>query len=286
MTRLDAELVRRGMARSRRRAVELVLEGKVRVAGAVAGKPAQVVGPEDPLDVDGADDSVSRGAHKLAGALEDLAALGTPLPVAGARCLDAGASTGGFTQVLLAEGAVHVDAVDVGHGQLDPTIAADPRVTAAEGVNVRELTPAMLAAPPAVVVADLSFISLTLVVAALVDVLAPGGELLLLVKPQFEVGRGRLGADGVVTDDALRARAVLDVVAAAHATGRVEARAVLPSRLPGPSGNREIFLHLVDPGEARHRLDLTGELDRAVAAAVASRPALVRPPHLVPRRTA
>lgn len=286
MTRLDAELVRRGMARSRRRAVELVLEGKVRVAGAVAGKPAQVVGPEDPLDVDGGDDSVSRGAHKLAGALDDLAALGTPLPVAGARCLDAGASTGGFTQVLLTAGAAHVDAVDVGHGQLDPAIAADPRVTAAEGVNVRELTAVMLDAPPAVVVADLSFISLTLVVAALVDVLAPGGELLLLVKPQFEVGRGRLGADGVVTDDALRAQAVLDVVAAAHATGRVEPRAVLPSRLPGPSGNREIFLHLVDPGEQRHRLDLTGELDRAVAAAVAGRPALVRPPHLVPRRTA
>jgi 23S rRNA (cytidine1920-2'-O)/16S rRNA (cytidine1409-2'-O)-methyltransferase len=286
VTRLDAELVRRGMARSRRRAVELVLEGKVRVAGSVADKPALAVDPSDPLDVEGGEDPVSRGAHKLAGALEDLAALGTPLPVLDARCLDAGASTGGFTQVLLEAGAAHVDAVDVGHGQLDPSIAADPRVSAAEGVNVRELRPAMLTAPPSVVVADLSFISLTLVLDALVGVLATGGELLLLVKPQFEVGRERLGPGGVVTDDTLRAEAVLAVAAAAAATGRVEARAVLPSRLPGPSGNRELFLHLVDPAPARHRLDLTGELDRAVSVAVAGRPALVRPPNLVPRRTA
>jgi len=286
VTRLDAELVRRGMARSRRRAVELVLEGKVRVAGAVADKPAQPVAPDDALDVEGGDDPVSRGAHKLSGALEDLRGLGAPLPVHGARCLDAGASTGGFTQVLLEAGAAHVDAVDVGHGQLAEAIAADPRVTAAEGVNVRELTPQMLAGPPTVVVADLSFISLTLVLDALAGVLAPGGQMLLLVKPQFEVGRERLGAGGVVTDDRLRARAVLDVVAAASATGRVEPRAVLPSRLPGPSGNRELFVHLVDPAPARHRLDLTGELARAVDAAVGGRPALVRPPHHVPRRTA
>lgn len=285
MTRLDAELVRRGLARSRRRAAELVAAGHVRVGGRPIAKPAHPVGSDDEVTVDVEHDWVSRGGRKLAGALEDLAALGTPLPIAGARCLDAGASTGGFTQVLLEAGAAHVDAVDVGHDQLAPEVAADPRVTAREGLNVRDLGPGDLDAPPSVVVADLSFISLRLVLDALTAVTAPGGELLVLVKPQFEVGRERVGAEGVVLDDALRAEAVLSVARAVP--DPFEVRALVPSRLPGPAGNREVFCHLVDRAGAHRRVDLTGELEAAVDRAVSGRPALVRPAHRsLPRRLA
>ena len=285
MTRLDAELVRRGLARSRRRAAELVADGHVRVAGRPVAKPAHPVEADDEVTVDVGHDWVSRGGHKLAGALEDLAALGTPLPVAGARCLDAGASTGGFTQVLLDAGAAHVDAVDVGHDQLAPDVAGDPRVTVREGVNVRDLRPGDLDEPPSVVVADLSFISLRLVLEALTSVIAPGGELLVLIKPQFEVGRERLGADGVVLDDTLRADAVLAVARAVP--DPFEVRALVPSRLAGPAGNREVFCHLVDRAGAHRRVDLTGELEAAVERAVAGTPSLVRPPHRsLPRRLA
>ncbi|HMO11321.1 MAG TPA: S4 domain-containing protein, partial [Actinotalea sp.] len=186
--RLDAELVRRGLARSRRRAAELVSDGLVTVAGVTAVRPAHPVAPGDDVSVQAGPDFVSRGGHKLAGALADLAELGTPVPVAGAHCLDAGASTGGVTGVLLMAGARHVDAVDVGHGQLATALAEDPRVSAREGVNVRDLGPEHLTGRPAVVVADLSFISLALVLDRLVAVAAPGAQLLVLVKPQFEVG--------------------------------------------------------------------------------------------------
>ncbi|MCV2393368.1 TlyA family RNA methyltransferase [Actinotalea sp. M2MS4P-6] len=279
MTRLDAELVRRGLARSRRRAAELVEAGRVLVDGSPAAKPARAVAPTAELTVAPGDEYVSRGAHKLLGAFDDLAALGTPVVVASARCLDAGASTGGFTQVLLEAGAAHVDAVDVGHGQAAPEIAADPRVTVREGVNVRHLVPADLTGPPDLVVADLSFISLTLVLDALIGVTAPGAHLLVLVKPQFEVGRERLGADGVVTSDALRAEAVLAVADAVPQHVRIDA--VLPSRLPGPAGNREYFLHLVVTDDASR--DPRDQLVAAVDAAVAGRAALVRPMR-TPRR--
>ncbi|MDO8120860.1 SAM-dependent methyltransferase [Isoptericola sp. b490] len=281
MTRLDTELVRRGLARSRRRAAELVAGGHVRVAGRPVRKPAHPVGAHEPLSVDQDRSWVSRGGEKLAGALADLTALGEPLPVAGAWCLDAGASTGGFTQVLLAAGAAHVAAVDVGHGQLSPDVADDPRVTVREGVNVRDLRAEDLDATPALVVADLSFISLRLVLPALAAVTARGGEMLVLVKPQFEVGRERLGADGVVSDDALRAEAVLGVARAVPEP--FEVTALVPSRLAGPSGNREVFCRLTDRAAAASE----AALDHAVAEAVAGRPALVgRDRRSTPRRLA
>lgn len=245
--RLDAELVRRGLARSRRRAADLIEAGRVEVAGAVATRPAQPVPPDADVAVTGADrpDYVSRAAHKLVGALDALAALAPDAPSpAGSRCLDAGASTGGFTQVLLERGAARVAAVDVGHGQLDPAIAADPRVDVHEGLNVRALRPEDVGGPVDLVVADLSFISLTVALPALLAATRPGGDLLVLVKPQFEVGRARLGSSGVVRSPELRREAVAAVADAALRLGAA-CRAVVPSPLPGPSGNREYFLWLV-----------------------------------------
>ncbi|KGM09360.1 TlyA family RNA methyltransferase [Cellulomonas bogoriensis] len=259
--RLDVELVRRGLVRSRTRACALITAGGVVVDGDVATRPAQHVGTDVPITVTQPDEMVSRGGHKLKGALEQ-ARLLTPgaLDVDGRYCLDAGASTGGFTQVLLDEGARHVLAVDVGHGQLAPELTADPRVTLKEGQNVRELERALVPTPPDLLVADLSFISLTLVLPALLDVGAPGCRLLVLVKPQFEVGRGR-ARHGVVTDDAARTEAVLGVAAAARAHGAA-VRGVLPSVLPGENGNREIFLWLEQGGQQE------GDVTAAVTAAV------------------
>lgn len=167
--------------------------------------------------------------------------------MAGRRCLDAGASTGGFTDVLLRRGAEHVVAVDVGHDQLLPWLRADPRVTVREGVNVRHLRPGDVDPAPDLVVGDLSFISLTLVLPGLLAVAAPGADLLLMVKPQFEVGRERLGSGGVVRDPRLRADAVVAVAEAAVGLG-ARPRAVVASPLPGPHGNVEYFLWSVAPG--------------------------------------
>ncbi|HVX52953.1 TlyA family RNA methyltransferase [Nocardioides sp.] len=242
--RLDAELVRRRLARSREHASELIAAGRVSVAGAKATKPATGVttdvaivvraDPEDP-------GYVSRGAHKLAGALAAFEPLG--LSVAGRRCLDAGASTGGFTDVLLRRGAAQVVAVDVGYGQLAWRLRQDPRVVVHDRTNVRELTAETIGGSVDVVVGDLSFISLELVLDALLGVTDPGGDLALMVKPQFEVGKDRVGKGGVVRDPALRAEAVLSVAAAGErrAWG---AQAVTTSPLPGPSGNIEYFLWL------------------------------------------
>ena len=244
--RLDAELVRRGLARSRQRAADLIAAGRVEVAGAVATKPAQPVSPDADVDVRGGDrtEYVSRAAHKLVGALDGLEALAPgAVSLRGARCLDAGASTGGFTQVLLERGAAHVVAVDVGHGQMADVVAADPRVTSLEGVNVRGLTTTETGGTVAVVVADLSFISLTVALPALLGVAQPDADLLVMVKPQFEVGRERLGSSGVVSSPNLREEAVRHVAQAAGRLGAV-VRAVLPSPLPGPSGNHEYFLWL------------------------------------------
>lgn len=246
--RLDTELVRRGLARSRRRAGELIAEGHVRVSGAPARKASQQVPLDDPLEIVGSRDHyVSRGAHKLIGALEAIEVLAPGrLQVSGRRCLDVGASTGGFTQVLLERGAAHVIAVDVGHGQMAPTVAGDPRVTVREGINARDLTPAEIGTPVDLVVADLSFISLTLVVPTLLDLIGPGGTAVLMVKPQFEVGRELLGHSGVVSSAELRAQAVLDVAASAGNAGAT-VHAVVPSPLPGPAGNREYFLWMGRP---------------------------------------
>jgi 23S rRNA (cytidine1920-2'-O)/16S rRNA (cytidine1409-2'-O)-methyltransferase len=241
-TRLDAELVRRGLARSREQAAALVAAGRVLVRGAPAHKPAALVDPADPVRVLGADphrEYVSRGGHKLAGALAAFAPRG--LAVAGRRCLDAGASTGGFTDVLLRAGAAEVVAVDVGYGQLAWSLRTDPRVRVLERTNVRALTADALGGPVAVTVADLSFISLRLVLPALAGCTVPDGDLALMVKPQFEVGRELVGAGGVVRDPALRADAVLGVAAAAAGLG-LGVAGVATSPLPGPSGNVEFFV--------------------------------------------
>ena len=242
--RLDAELVRRGLARSREHASQLIGDGRVKVSGVVARKPATgvttdvaIVVAEDP----DTPDYVSRGGHKLAGALAAFAAGG--LSVRGRRCLDAGASTGGFTDVLLREGAAHVVAVDVGYGQLAWRLQQDERVTVHDRTNIRDLTLDLVGEPVDVVVGDLSFISLELVLDPLLSVTAEDGDLALMVKPQFEVGKDRVGKGGVVRDPDLRAEAVAGVAAAAARRGW-GARMVAPSPLPGPSGNVEFFLWL------------------------------------------
>jgi 23S rRNA (cytidine1920-2'-O)/16S rRNA (cytidine1409-2'-O)-methyltransferase len=240
--RLDAELVRRKLARSREQAAALVADGRVKVRGTVAHKVAAMIDPADPVVVTGADPAgeyVSRGGHKLAGALQAFARDG--LTVAGRRCLDAGASTGGFTDVLLRAGAARVVAVDVGYGQLAWPIRTDDRVDVHERTNVRTLTPEAIGGPVDLTVADLSFISLRLVLPALAACTAPDGDLALMVKPQFEVGRERVGAGGVVRDPGLRAEAVLDVAATAAGLG-LGVAGVTASPLPGPSGNVEFFV--------------------------------------------
>ncbi|MCW6010819.1 TlyA family RNA methyltransferase [Micromonospora sp. CPCC 205371] len=241
-TGLDAELARRGHARSGEQAAELVEAGRVQVRGVPARKVAAMVDPADPLRVVGDSiEYVSRGGHKLAGALAAFGASG--LTVEGKRCLDAGASTGGFTDVLLRAGAAEVVAVDVGYGQLAWPLRNDPRVRVFERTNVRTLVPETIGGPAAVTVADLSFISLRLVLPALAACTVADGDLALMVKPQFEVGKERVGAGGVVREPALRAEAVLDVAAAARDLG-LGVAGVVASPLPGPSGNVEFFLWL------------------------------------------
>ena len=242
--RLDAELVRRGLARSREHASELIAQGRVKVGGAPATKPATgvttdvaIVVREDP----DRPDYVSRGGHKLAGALAVFEPQG--FVVNGRRCLDAGASTGGFTDVLLRHGAREVVAVDVGYGQLAWRLQQDERVAVHDRTNIRDLTPELIGGPVEVVVGDLSFISLELVLDALLGVVVPEADLALMVKPQFEIGKERLGKGGVVRDPEQRAETVLGIARAAAARGW-GARQVATSPLPGPSGNVEFFLWL------------------------------------------
>ena len=240
-SRLDAELVRRGLARSREHAVTLIAEGRVAVSGRAATKPATGVEVGTPVVVRTDPDApswVSRGAHKLLGALEAF-----PVRIEGRRALDAGASTGGFTEVLLSRGAAEVVAVDVGYGELAWSLRTDDRVHVLERTNVRTLTPEAIGGPVQLVVADLSFISLGRVLPALVACATDDADLLPMVKPQFEVGRDRLGAGGVVRDPQLRAQAVLDVARAAAELGWGTA-GVVASPLPGPAGNVEYFLWL------------------------------------------
>jgi 23S rRNA (cytidine1920-2'-O)/16S rRNA (cytidine1409-2'-O)-methyltransferase len=201
-------------------------------------------------------DYVSRGGHKLAGAL---AAFGG-LEVAGRRCLDAGASTGGFTDVLLRAGAAHVVAVDVGYGQIAWSLRTDDRVTVVERLNIRDLTPEQVGEPLSLVVADLSFISLRLVLAPIQRCATADADYAMMVKPQFEVGKDRVGAGGVVRDPALRAEAVRDVARHAATLG-LGVRGVTASPLPGPSGNVEYFLWL----RAGAPPLVEAELDKAVA---------------------
>lgn len=245
-SRLDRELVDRGLARSRTQAQAAVRNGEVLVNDRVASRPAQIVGPRDRITVSGSESYVSRAAHKLAGAL---AASGVAVPP---RVLDAGASTGGFTQVLLAAGAEKVYAVDVGHGQLAPELRSDPRVAVREHTNLRDLGLHHLDHQRVgLVVADVSFISLRLLLRPLFAVLEPSGSALLLVKPQFEVGRAGLDDQGVVRDPERRSAAVAAVVESAAELGW---RAIWQgeSVLPGESGNVECFVHFAaaTPGVA------------------------------------
>lgn len=242
--RLDAELVRRGLARSREHAAELIAGSRVTVQGAVATKAATGVTTDVALVVTqdpDRPDYVSRGGHKLAGALAVLGPQG--LRVHGRRVLDAGASTGGFTDVLLRAGAREVLAVDVGYGQLAWKLRQDDRVVVHDRTNIREIDLELLGGPVDLVVGDLSFISLRLVLDALLGVADLDGDLVLMVKPQFEVGKDRVGKGGVVRDPELRAEAVLAVAQAADQRGW-GTRAVTVSPLPGPSGNVEFFLWL------------------------------------------
>jgi 23S rRNA (cytidine1920-2'-O)/16S rRNA (cytidine1409-2'-O)-methyltransferase len=255
-TRLDAELVRRGLARSRDHAADLIESRSILVGGIPASKPATQVDAETSIVLQGErDDFVSRGGHKLAGALDVF----TEIVVEGKRSLDAGASTGGFTDVLLRRGASQVVAVDVGYGQLAWELRQDPRVIILDRTNIRHLTGEMVGEPIDLVVADLSFISLTLVLPALAAVSKPEADFVLMVKPQFEVGRERLGAGGVVRDPALRRSAVLDVAESAYDVG-LGTLGIAASPLPGPAGNVEYFLWLrrgageIDPSALDHAI--------------------------------
>lgn len=260
--RLDAELVRRNLARSREHATQLIAAGRVTVGGATATKSATQVETSAAVVVakDGSEpEYVSRGGHKLAGALAVFTPLG--LAVEGRRALDAGASTGGFTDVLLRAGVAEVVAVDVGYGQLAWSLQSDDRVTVKDRTNVRELTLDMIDGRPVdLVVGDLSFIPLGVVLPALVRCAAPGADLVLMVKPQFEVGKERLGSGGVVRSSALRAESVRKVAEQAAGLG-LGALGVTASPLPGPSGNVEYFLWLRTGAPALDPADV----DRAVA---------------------
>jgi 23S rRNA (cytidine1920-2'-O)/16S rRNA (cytidine1409-2'-O)-methyltransferase len=258
--RLDRELVRRGLSPSREAAAEAVHDGLVLVSGSLATKPSRMVAPAEPIELRLPGRRwASRGGDKLAPALERLG-----VPVAGRRCLDAGASTGGFTHVLLERGAAEVIAVDVGRGQLDPWLRQDPRVRVHDGVNVRTLTPELTGGPVDLTVADLSFISLRLVLPALAAATATDGDLVLLVKPQFEAGRAAVGKGGVVRDPAAWAAAVRAVAEAAASHG-LGVQGLCPSPLPGPAGNVEFFLHLRGGARPLGEDALAAAVDEAAA---------------------
>jgi 23S rRNA (cytidine1920-2'-O)/16S rRNA (cytidine1409-2'-O)-methyltransferase len=248
--RLDAALAARGLARSRSAAAKLITEGRVTVDGRPVVKPSAPVGDDDVIEVARPDHYVSRAAHKLLAALDAF-----EVDPAGALCLDLGASTGGFTQVLLERGARGVIALDVGHGQLAEPVRDDPRVAVVEGVNARHLTPELLAdrsgvaEPPEFVVGDLSFISLKHVLPAAQAVAAPDADLVFLIKPQFEVGRQGV-REGIVRDAALREDAVAGVLWAAWDLGLGTA-GLVPSPIAGTHGNHE-YLAWFRPERGRH----------------------------------
>ena len=248
--------MRRGLAPSRERAQEDIAAGRVRVAGAVASKPARLVDPTEPIHVLGPPPRfVSRGGEKLEAALAAFA-----VTVDGRRCLDAGASTGGFTDCLLQWGAREVIAVDVGFGQLHERLRDDPRVVNLERTNVRELDPAAIGAPVEVTVADLSFISLRTVLPALLDLTAASGDLVLLVKPQFEAGRREASRGrGVIRDPAIWRRVLEESRSAAESLGASMMEA-MPSPLRGADGNVEFLVRLARVPAATGAVDLDAVL--------------------------
>jgi len=256
-TRLDAELVRRGLAKSRESALELIDEKLVLVSGIPASKAATQVDAQTSITLkETKEQYVSRGGYKLEGALQAFPQIQINEKVV----LDAGASTGGFTDVLLKNGAKKIFAVDVGYGQLAWELQKDPRVRIFDRVNVRNLTLEQLGEEVDLVVADLSFISLKLVIPALISVSKPDANYLLMVKPQFEVGKDKLGSGGVVREIALRKSTVLEVAQVAYDLG-VGCLGVVASSLPGPAGNVEYFLWL----KANAPAILEVDLDRAIS---------------------
>lgn len=243
--RLDLALVERGLAPTRARAQSLIMARRVRVEGVWVDKPGASVAPDAGISVDEPEHPwVGRGGMKLAGAIEHFG-----IDVEGKVCADLGASTGGFTDVLLQRGARLVYAVDVGHGQLDQKLREDPRVVNREKTNARHLEPADFDPPPSLATIDVSFISLRLILPAAARILAPGGELVALVKPQFEVGKGEVGKGGIVRDEELR-RGSIDGVARFAQTLGFELVGVIDSPIRGAEGNLEALLYARWRGEA------------------------------------
>jgi 23S rRNA (cytidine1920-2'-O)/16S rRNA (cytidine1409-2'-O)-methyltransferase len=255
--RLDAELVRRGLAGSRAEAQEAVRAGQVTVRGAPATKSTTLVGMDEAVVVAGpARPFVSRGGEKLAAALDAFS-----IDPSGRDCLDAGASTGGFTDCMLQRGARHVVALDVGSGQLAWELRTDPRVTILEKTNVRELDRGLLPYRPSLLTADLSFISLRLAVGPLIKVAEPAADLVLLIKPQFEARRDHVERGGVVRDPDIWRRAIEEVAEGTRAAG-AGGTGLIVSPVLGPAGNVEFLLH-ARAGEAAISLDIDGALEAA-----------------------
>jgi 23S rRNA (cytidine1920-2'-O)/16S rRNA (cytidine1409-2'-O)-methyltransferase len=237
--RLDAELVRRGLAASPAEALEAVDAGRVRVGGVTARKVATMVADDAPVALaEPGAEYASRGGRKLAAALDRFG-----VDPRGRDCLDVGASTGGFTDCLLQRGAAHVVAVDVGYGQLAWRLRSDPRVVVRERTNVRDLTRETMSSVPDLVVADVSFVSLRGLLGSLARLSAVSADQIMLVKPQFEAARGQVGAGGVVRDPEVWRRVVRDVADAARSAG-LEPQAIMASPFPGPAGNVEFPMHL------------------------------------------
>ena len=269
LQRLDAELVKRKIARSREHAQEMIKAGRVTVNGMAARKPATGVDGNVSIKVAKSEDDrwASRGAHKLLGALAAFEPQG--LSLEGRTVLDAGASTGGFTDVCLDRGVAKVYAVDVGYGQLVWRLQNDERVDVHDRTNVRTLTPEILGGQADAMVGDLSFISIELVLPSLAECVREGGDLLPMVKPQFEVGKGRLGHGGVVRSTELRAEVTKNIAVAAMKYG-LSTKGVVASPLPGPSGNVEYFLWLVKDGGAT--MPTPDQLDSMISTAIKEGP--------------
>lgn len=239
------------MARSRSHAAELIASGAVRVGGVTTPKAASMVDSSAPIDFAAAPPPyVGRGGLKLEGAIADFA-----IDVSGRRALDAGASTGGFTDFLIQHGAASVVAVDVGYGQLDPRLVSDPRVTVFDRTNLRHVSAADVGGPFDLIVADLSFISLCTVAGALAELSSPGADLVLLVKPQFEVGREQVGRGGIVSDPSLH-RLALDKVIGCLGSAGLGTRAVTTSPILGAKGNREFFVWCVRSAPTSAHLEM------------------------------
>ncbi len=256
--RIDTLLAERGLAGSRTSAAESVRAGRVRIGrdGPLARKPSDLVADDAELLVVEAPPFVSRGGVKLANALE-----GFGIDVSGLDCLDVGASTGGFTDCLLKRGAARVIAVDVAHGELDWGLRGDPRVTVIERRNARRLEPSELPFAAHLATVDVSFISLAKVLPAIARCLVPAGEILALVKPQFELGPGRVGRGGVVREAADRRDALRAAAEAGAASGLV-VRGFASSGLPGPKGNRETFIRLARAGSSGDGIDVEAAIEQ------------------------